>query len=450
MMSTKSSLRAFLPRSRAPWRMCLAAAVLTAWVGTPATTRAQSVILNPDESRIFADFNWLPYAFFSQSFGLGFGIGGAYSGWPEEPTSTIGAVTLGTKGSYNVALAMSDLRFPGTRRLYTRPFVMSGRYQDQFIFVGRNNAGFEGQRAGANDSDFDNRVEAIQWDNRVEVQFEYLLPIGHGAPDDEIVIRHIVERGLLKSGASGGESWNPMTSGRSKILLTPQWREQTLENDELDVPLETVNLEVGLERDNRDFPFNPSKGSYQKMAYKQDFQSDEVLGEWDLWTVELAKVINLGQTDRFRQRVLALNFWTAYVPSWETANIDGQEVITKRPPQYDGAGLGGLLRMRGYENDRFQDKAAVYYSAELRGIPNWQPLRHARLLEWANIRYWQWVLFLETGQVSPHWNVSDLHSDLHVDGGIGLRGMVHKAVVRLDVAAGDEGVRVTAMYGHPF
>jgi hypothetical protein len=86
----------------------------------------------------------------------------------------------------------------------------------------------------------------------------------------------------------------------------------------------------------------------------------------------------------------------------------------------------------------------------LRVIPTWQPLRGNDLLEFADISYWQWVPFIEVGQVAPSWNVSDLHSDLHIDGGLSLRGMLHKAVCRIDIAGGEEGARLTAMYGHPF
>lgn len=48
------------------------------------------------------------------------------------------------------------------------------------------------------------------------------------------------------------------------------------------------------------------------------------------------------------------------------------------------------------------------------------------------------------------WTLKDLHDHLHVDGGLGLRIMTHKAVCRIGFAVGEEGFRVTAMYGHPF
>ena len=72
-----------------------------------AESHAQSIILDKNEERVFSEFNWIPYAFFSESFGLGFGVGGAYTGWPTDPASVLGALTLGTKGSYNAALALA-------------------------------------------------------------------------------------------------------------------------------------------------------------------------------------------------------------------------------------------------------------------------------------------------------------------------------------------------------
>ena len=57
---------------------------------------------------------------------------------------------------------------------------------------------------------------------------------------------------------------------------------------------------------------------------------------------------------------------------------------------------------------------------------------------------------VEGGQVAGAWDLGDLHDDLHFDAGVGLRGMLHRVVCRLDVAAGEEGVRITALVGHPF
>ena len=82
------------------------------------------------------------------------------------------------------------------------------------------------------------------------------------------------------------------------------------------------------------------------------------------------KYFSLGETETFRQRVIALDAWTAFSPSWD-AQSSGE--IDNRPPAYTGATLGGLWKMRAYPAQRFSDKAAIYYGAEYRVIPKWNP-----------------------------------------------------------------------------
>lgn len=408
-----------------------------------AGSLGQSIILDKNEERIFSELNWIPYAFYSGSFGLGLGVGAGYTSWPQEQASILGAVTLGTRGSYNVVGAMSDYQMPGIPRLVINPMFSLGLYQEQRFYVGRNPA-YGGERAGSNDSDPDHYIEAEEWDNRAEIDFRFLLPLGHGR--ETIVSRYVTEAGLLHSGGSGGESWNPRRSGRTTFSVKPGWRKQTLDRDDLNVPFETFNVEVALEHNNYDFPFNPSEGSYKQLSYKKDLTSDAQLGGWETVSLELDKVFNLGGRSWARQQGLALGFWTAYVPSWKDGSVD----TIQRPPPYEGAVLGGIHRMRAYEDDRFSDKAAIYYTAEYRVIPQWQPLKQQPMLDFADIGWWQWALFAEAGQVSPTYQIDELHSQLHLDGGISLRVMTHKAVCRIDFSGGEEGFRVVAMYGHPF
>lgn len=64
-----------------------------------------------------------------------------------------------------------------------------------------------------------------------------------------------------------------------------------------------------------------------------------------------------------------------------------------------------------------------------------------------------WIMlapFIEVGRVADHWSVSDLHRDMDVSGGIGIRGMAKHVVLRVDTAFSDEGSRVQMMVHHPF
>jgi hypothetical protein len=86
--------------------------------------------------------------------------------------------------------------------------------------------------------------------------------------------------------------------------------------------------------------------------------------------VEDLQSIGFEPSAHIRQAVLALDAWTGGTPSRER-RADG--TVANRPPAYAGATLGGLWRMRADPSQRFNDRAAIYYAAELRVIPDWNP-----------------------------------------------------------------------------
>ena len=172
----------------------------------------------------------------------------------------------------------------------------------------------------------------------------------------------------------------------------------------------------------------------------------------DTWTnleLELTKYLNLGKTEWFRQRALALNFWTSNTRSWKT-DPNNQQIVNHRPPPGVGSSLGGYDRLRAYPIARFHDKAAVYYSAELRMIPRPNPLRDLPVINYFNIDWMQLVGFIEAGRVGADYNSDLFFDDLKYDAGLSLRLMTFHAVVRLDWAASDEGNSIWAMYEQTF
>lgn len=106
--------------------------------------------------------------------------------------------------------------------------------------------------------------------------------------------------------------------------------------------------------------------------------------------------------------------------------------------------------MRGYPSQRFNDKAAVYYSAELRLIPKWNPFDGWPWLQNIGVQWIQVTPFFELGRVAPSWNIEELHSDMQWNAGVGLRLWAKGIVARIDAAASDEGARVQMMIGQPF
>ena len=83
-------------------------------------------------------------------------------------------------------------------------------------------------------------------------------------------------------------------------------------------------------------------------------------------------------------------------------------------------------------------------------MPEWQPFGKIDLLEPLQIRWWQVVGLVEVGRVAPTWNFETLHSNMKYDVGIGLRGMFHTAIGRLDFTVSEEGFSLVAMLGHTF
>ena len=78
--------------------------------------------------------------------------------------------------------------------------------------------------------------------------------------------------------------------------------------------------------------------------------------------------------------------------------------------------------MRGYPSQRFSDKAAIYYAAELRLIPDWNPFENwSRLQKHLGIQWLQFVPFVEIGRVAPVWSIERLHESMKWDVGLGVR-----------------------------
>ncbi|MGD0275954.1 MAG: BamA/TamA family outer membrane protein [Syntrophales bacterium] len=311
------------------------------------------------------------------------------------------------------------------------------------------NPAYANQRAGSNDSDKDNYIEGRGVDNLARVKFRYLLPIGNG--ENNVITTQIIDRGQLVEWAVGGDSWNLLESGRTYLEMRPFWRQQTIDSDYANVDRKTNGVDFAIYWENTDFPKNPSKGNTIRTRYTKDWGWFDSSNPYDVADVEFSKYFPLGSSDNFAQRVIALDFWTVNTLSWNDSDIEGGQVVFHRPPPYAGATLGGLWRLRGYPTSRFNDRAAIYYAAEFRMTPEWNPFAK---IEWVRkyleIAWWQVVPFVEVGRVAPSWEIDTLHSSIKWDVGIGIRAMAKGLVVRIDTAVSKDDYGVQMMVGHPF
>ena len=347
--------------------------LLFCFLMSPSPSVGQDIFVGPD-GKFEEQTLSVPYAFYNESFGAAVAYAYGKVGYPQKQSAILGTVMAGSKGSIMGFLIGRNLRLPWSDRLFLDPIAQIGYFKDADSYTD-GNPDFPAERAGSNGSDEDNYIEGDGWDNFFRLRFKYLLPIGHG--QDSIINTYVIDRGLLKSGATGGSSWSPLISGRTYFELLPFYRWQEIKGDDEDIDVKTNGLELSLFRDNRDFVPNPSKGSALRVDVTRDFGWFNSSDSWTVVQTEFDKYFSLGPSETFRQRVIAFDFWTAYSPTWEVEGVrDGQEIISNRPPAYAGATLGGIWRMRAFPSQRFSDKASIYYALEYRMIPKWNPFNN--------------------------------------------------------------------------
>ncbi len=387
----------------------------------------------------------LPYAFYNEKFGLAVGYAYGVVGRPQKQAMLLATIMAGTKGSALGFLIGRDLQMPRIERLFLDPVISVGYFKDIESYI-NGNPDFPNERAGSNDSDKDNFVDGDGWDNFFRLKFKYLLPIGAGR--DQIIATHKINEGLLENDNTMGISLNPFKSGRSFLELRPFYRSQQIDGGEIDEKIKTNGLDFSVFWDNRDFHANPSRGFGLRGNLSRDFGWSDSTNSWTNVEGELDVYIPFQAGNWLRQGVIALDFWTSYSPTWDE-QPDGS--VNNRPPAYTGSTLGGLWRMRGYPSQRFNDKAAIYYAAELRLIPRWNPFkRWHRLQKYVGIQWLQFVPFVEVGRVAPSWNLDTLHSDMKWCLGLGLRAWAKGIVARIDSAASEEFFKVQMMVSQTF
>ena len=413
-----------------------------------SSIEAQEIYLKEGETEKKPSNLVLPFAFSSETLDFTFGLGGVSSA-TIQPQATFGWGVLGSSNSsYGAYIGGVNFLIPGTERLFVDPLFGVSRYTEMRSYQDLPNGMdlFPG-RAGSNESDIDDFIQGEGWDVFGELRFRYLLPMGHGK-DDPIHVYRMTD-GLISSGFSGGEAFNPFTSGRTYLKLTPFYRNKNYDEDKDSQLLSASNgLRFALEWDNRDFLGSPSKGEHIKLGFNRDFgwfDSDSAYSTWDF---EAAKYISLPAPDWLRQNVLALDFWTSDTPTW-SQNGDGS--VSGRAPEFRSPALGGFNRMRAFPFYRYNDRSAIYYGAEWRIMPEWNPLADIPLIErWLDPDWWQVVPFVEAGRVAPDYDLSTLHEDMQWDAGVSLRFMLKKSVLRMDWATSEDSSSVWVMFGHPF
>jgi hypothetical protein len=387
----------------------------------------------------------IPFPFTNATIGPGLGVGVIAQGYLQPQAMTVGAALVGA-GSYNFFIKELNFQLPWWKRVILEPDAYIAKYSDVKSYSGSNNPGFVGQRAGSNESDKNNYIESDVTDHWVNLVTKLLLPIGQGK--DKVFPKVVLDRGLFVSGDTGGDVWNPLTSGRTFLEVIPFERRQSLLDNNSHT--KTAGIDIGLRYDNTDFRANPTKGSMQRVWFVRDWGALDSTAPYSVVGAEFSKYFSLGPSDRARQRTFALDIWTVNCLTWDdSSTINGVQTF-HRPPPYKGASLGGLSRMRAFDATRFNDQAGILYTLEYRYLLDWNPLKNVTMKGKLDVAWFEIVPFAEVGRVAPSWNLSTLHESMKYDGGVGIRAMVNYITVRIDVAAGPEGFATQMFISQPF
>lgn len=411
---------------------------------------AQEVLLQEGRTNPDAGTFTVPFAFYSGSLGPAVGASVGNRGLLQPQASAFATVIGSANGSAYGFLAYRDLEVPFTERLFINGQLNVGRF-GQIDLYADGNPKFPDERAGSNSSDPDNFLQGDGTDVKYWNTFGYVLPIGHGEsnPKSTLTLRD----GLVVQGARDTGVWNPLESGYTILGVKPFYRNQDASTDEAgDRESVTSGSEFFLHYENTDFHDNPSRGSIQRLRYTQDWGELGSTAPWQTVDFTASKFFTLAPGVKSRQRVLALNLWVIDTPTWNESEVEDGAQVFHRPPSYAGATLGGLERMRGYAEGRFNDRSAVYYAAEYRHIPDWNPLRDIGWLNrrHARVQWIQYVVGAEVGRVADRFDLGELHADMKTTGLFGLRAMVNTLVVRTDIGLSAEGAGVQMTIDHPF
>ncbi|MDB5357957.1 MAG: hypothetical protein JWN24_4410 [Phycisphaerales bacterium] len=401
-----------------------------------------------DPHRYDAGVTALPFVFYGDPYRLAGGVAGDASGLFQPQTDFTGIALGSSNSSYGFLVGMENIQIKPINRLFLDAEVAYFRYTEyEGYFLGA--PGFPNQTPGSNNSTASNFVDTTLDDAWGHFTFKYLLPIGGGR---ETIINHYkLEGGIPVSGFTGGEGWNPFSTGRTFAEVTPFYEYQDTRNGNLPRKhFDTNGLRFGATYDNADFPLNPASGNVSRFTVSRDFGIFRSSNPWTTLEGEFSQYVSLGRSRIFRQQVLALDGWTCVSPTWHQGGNPTRPDVTTGPPYYEGATLGGPQRLRGFPENRFHDRAAVYGAAELRLIPEWNPLGQIPILKPADITWMQFVIFGEVGRVANSYSFDKLFHQMKGDAGVGMRVLSKDTLFRIDLAFSNEGYNIWVNLGQAF
>lgn len=405
----------------------------------------------------------IPYMFNAESTGLTAGAIGIMHGYIQPQTTSYLTVFMGEKQEVQtlgnshsneaqakgISLGVSGYRPSFSKRIFLSFLGVYAYYPNQKLYI-------NGENDSVKNTDTNNPFNTVPiqtqgYNNWIDLKFRYVLPWGEGKNTPLPIIK--TDRGIpVNRSAHGGGV--PFISGQTIFGVDSFYTRWTTDKLEETKQYNTNGLRVYLQHNNTDYPDNPSRGYSFEAKVSGDFGLGNSTQSWNALEAEYSHYIELNNFSWTRQNVLAFNLWSAYSPSWDKSKLKDPSnpkavLENHRTPMWEGARLGGWNRMRAYDSNRFNDKAALYSAVEYRMIPDYNPLKNENWIP-VSIDWFQTVFFAELGRVAPNYDLGTLTNDMKYDVGFSLRALAASVPVRFDIAYGEEGSSMWVMLKQPF
>jgi len=425
------------------------------------------IVQDTNSSKKDATWIALPYVFSSTSMGLTTGVVAILNGYiqpqmnivatafigenmPVEELNNIGSSTPQQEQAKGAALAITGYRPWFSKRMFISLFGSYAYYPNQRLYLNGSNESQKNLEPDSSSIEL-TPLQTQGFNNWAKIDMSYILPFGEGENSIVPIIKTV--RGIpVNRDAIGGGI--PFVTGQTVLggeLFYTKW---TADKFTQEPALNSNGFRLYMEHDNTDYPDNPSRGYNMRFQASMDLGLSNSTQSWNALEASYSHYLEMPNYTWSRQNVIALNAWTAYSPSWDKSkklNSDDPDAVIDlhQPPMWEGAKLGGFYRMRAYDMNRYNDKAALYFAAEYRVIPNFNPM-HNQKWNPIPIDWFQAVMFAEAGRVAPSYDLITLSQDMKYDVGFSIRALAAKIPVRFEMAFGDEGSNMWVMVKQPF
>ncbi|QLE84145.1 BamA/TamA family outer membrane protein [Shewanella sp. Scap07] len=210
------------------------------------------------------------------------------------------------------------------------------------------------------------------------------------------------------------------------LEVEPFYKSREFRSDNVaNVAGETYGISVTLDQDARDYTPSPSRGYHSYAKVLRDWGGSE-RASYTRWEVQHSQYFDLGSNRINQQQTLSLTGYLSDIPTWQN------DKAHRQPDWFAQSVLGGPDRMRGYGDNYMHDRSALFYGAELRMIPKWQPQSRVPVLSRYDFPWWQTAVFAELGNVSDKLDFSALHNNMKWSAGVGIRVFIENIIARAD------------------